>query len=175
MGVFSALDMMLFFLFWELTLPPIFFLIGLWGIGPYRRKAAMKYTLFMLFGGVPILFAIIMLALNHAIQTGGGIPQNLSFSLPDLLETPMPDQLQVVVFVLLLIGFAIKAPLVPFHTWLPTAAMEAPPQMTALLTGLKLGAFGILRFVLPLAPKAAVEYSWVLGVLVWVPDQCSMW
>lgn len=165
MGVFSALDMMLFFLFWELTLPPIFFLIGLWGIGPFRRKAAMKYTLFMLFGGVPILFAIIMLALNHSAQTGGGIPQDLSFSYPILLETSMPDRLQAVVFVLLLIGFAVKAPLVPFHTWLPTVAMEAPTQMTALLVGLKLGVFGLLRFVLPLAPNAAVEYSWVLGAL----------
>lgn len=165
MGIFSALDLMLFFLFWELTLPPIFFLIGLWGIGPHRRKAAMKYTLFMLFGGVPILFAIIMLALNHADQAGGGIPQNLSFSFPALLETPMPNGLQTVVFALLLFGFAVKAPLVPFHTWLPTAAMEAPPQMTALLTGLKLGVFGILRFAIPLAPNAAIEYSWVLAIL----------
>ncbi|MGR9116261.1 MAG: complex I subunit 4 family protein [Gammaproteobacteria bacterium] len=165
MGVFSALDMMLFFLFWELTLPPIFFLIALWGIGPHRRKASTKYTLFMLFGGVPLLFAIIILALNHAVQSGGVVPEALSFSFPILSETPMPEQLQAVVFVLLLLGFAVKAPLVPFHTWLPTAAMEAPPQMTALLTGLKLGAFGILRFVLPLAPNAAVEYSWALGVM----------
>lgn len=70
MGVFCALDMVLFLLFWELTLPPFFFLIGLWGIGSQRRGAAMKYTLFMLFGGVPLLLAIILLATNHASQTG---------------------------------------------------------------------------------------------------------
>ncbi|MGR8998993.1 MAG: complex I subunit 4 family protein, partial [Gammaproteobacteria bacterium] len=105
-GVFSALDTVLFFLFWELTLPPIFFLIGLWGIGPKRRSAAMKYTLFMLFGGVPLLFAIIILAINHAVDAGGAIPQDLSFSLPVLLETQLPDDLQAIVFFLLLSGFA---------------------------------------------------------------------
>ncbi|MDO9167720.1 MAG: NADH-quinone oxidoreductase subunit M [Methylobacter sp.] len=164
-GVFSALDMALFFLFWELTLPPIFFLIGLWGIGSERRSAAIKYTLFMLFGGVPLLFAIIILAINHATAVGGSIPQDLSFSLPVLLATALPDHLQTLVFILLLLGFAVKAPLVPFHTWLPTVAMEGPTQMTALLIGLKLGAFGIIRFTMPLAPSAAVEYSWVLGIL----------
>ncbi|MGR9013758.1 MAG: complex I subunit 4 family protein [Gammaproteobacteria bacterium] len=164
-GVFSALDMALFFLFWELTLPPIFFLIGLWGIGSERRSAAIKYTLFMLFGGVPLLFAIIILAINHATAAGGSIPQDLSFSLPVLLETALPDNLQALVFILLLLGFAVKAPLVPFHTWLPTVAMEGPTQMTALLTGLKLGAFGIIRFAMPLAPSATVEYSWILGLI----------
>ncbi|WP_333873431.1 complex I subunit 4 family protein [Methylobacter sp.] len=163
-GVFLALDMALFFLFWELTLPPIFFLIGLWGIGSERRSAAMKYTLFMLFGGVPLLFAIIILAVNHATVTGGSIPQDLAFSLPVLLETPLPDNLQTLVFLLLLLGFAVKAPLVPFHTWLPTVAMEGPTQLTALLTGLKLGAFGIIRFAMPMVPSASVQYSWVLGI-----------
>lgn len=165
MGVFVALDMVLFFLFWELTLPPIFFLIGLWGMGPQRRGAAMKYTLFMLFGGVPLLFAIIMLAVNHATQMHGSVPENLTFSLPVLLDTPIPGQWQTIIFLLLLAGFAVKAPLVPFHTWLPTTAMEAPAHMTALLTGLKLGAFGLLRYTMPLTPAASVEYAWVLGIL----------
>ena len=164
-GVFLALDMALFFLFWELTLPPIFFLISLWGIGSGRRRAALKYTLFMLFGGVPLLFGIIILAVNHANVLGGSIPHDLTFSLPVLLATPLPDHLQAVVFLLLLLGFAVKAPLVPFHTWLPTVAIEGPTQLTALLTGLKLGAFGIIRFAMPLAPSAAVQYSWVLGIL----------
>ncbi len=164
-GVFLALDMALFFLFWELTLPPIFFLIGLWGIGSGRRSAAIKYTLFMLFGGVPLLFATVILAVNHATVTGGSIPQDLAFSLPVLLATSLPDNLQTLVFLLLLLGFAVKAPLAPFHTWLPTVAMEGPTQLTALLTGLKLGAFGIIRFAMPLAPSAAVQYSWVLGIL----------
>lgn len=164
-GVFLALDMALFFLFWELTLPPIFFLIGLWGIGSARRSAAIKYTLFMLFGGVPLLFGIIILAVNHAAVVGGSIPQDMAFSLPVLLETALPDNLQALVFLLFLLGFAVKAPLVPFHTWLPVVAMEGPTQLTALLTGLKLGAFGIIRFAMPLAPSAAVQYSWVLGIL----------
>ena len=75
-----------------------------------------------------------------------------------------PRDLQVVIFLLLFAGFAVKAPLVPFHTWLPTTAMEAPTQLTALLIGLKLGAFGILRFAMPLTPDASVEYAWVLGI-----------
>lgn len=164
-GVLSALDMVLFFLFWELTLPPLFFLIGLWGIGPKRRNAAIKYTLFMLFGGVPLLIAIIVLAINHATQINATIPHGLAFSFPVLLETRLPDNLQSVVFLLLLAGFAVKAPIVPLHTWLPTATMEGPTQITALLIGLKLGVYGILRFAMPLAPSAAVEYNWVLGIL----------
>jgi NADH-quinone oxidoreductase subunit M len=165
MGVFVALDMMLFFLFWELILPPIFFLISLWGGGPERRGAGMKYMLYMLFSGVPLLFAFTMLGVNHAMQTGGGIPMNLSFSFPVLLDTEISNDLQAVIFLLLLMGFAVKAPLVPFHTWLPTTAVEAPTQLTALLVGLKLGAYGMLRFAMPLTPHASVEYAWVLGIL----------
>ena len=164
-GVFAAIDTMLFFLFWELTLPPFFFLMGLWGIGPKRRSAAMKYTLFMLFGGVPLLFGILILAMNHATAVNGPLPEALSFDLIKLLETPLADHLQLVVFSLFLLGFSAKAPLVPFHTWLPTATMEGPTQVTALLIGLKLGLYGILRLALPLAPEAAVQYSWALGIL----------
>jgi NADH-quinone oxidoreductase subunit M len=163
-GVFTALDMVLFFLFWELTLPPIFFLIGLWGIGPHRRMAAVKYTLFMLFGGAALLIAIVILALN-SVPHIDGISARMVFSLPTLLEKPLPDQLQSTVFLLLLLAFAVKTPLIPFHTWMPTVTMEGSPQIAALLTGLKLGAYGIIRFTMPLAPSAAVEYSWMLGVL----------
>jgi NADH-quinone oxidoreductase subunit M len=163
-GVFTALDTVLFFLFWELTLPPIFFLIGLWGIGPHRRMAATKYTLFMLFGGAALLMAIVILALNTAPQAGS-VGRQLVFSLPQLLEQPLPDELQGSVFLLLLLAFAVKTPLIPFHTWMPTATMEGSPQIAALLTGLKLGAYGIIRFTMPLAPSAAVEYSWILGVI----------
>ncbi|MEQ1635157.1 MAG: NADH-quinone oxidoreductase subunit M [Methylococcales bacterium] len=165
LGIFCALDMVLFFLFWELTLPPLFFLISLWGVGAQRRNAAMKYTLFMLFGGVPLLFAIIILALNHAASMGAEIPQGLVFNMPMLLKTPLPENLQALVFLLLLLGFGVKAPLFPFHTWLPTAAMEGPVPVTALLTGLKLGVFGIIRFTLPLAPLATVKYNWALTIL----------
>jgi len=163
-GVFCSLDLVLFFLFWELTLPPFFFLIGLWGIGSQRREAAMKYTLFMLAGGVALLLAITLLAANHAFQVGSDIPQGLSFSLPNLLQIALPDNQQKLVFFLLLFGFAVKAPLVPFHTWLPTVAMEGPTHIVAILVGLKLGVYGILRFTIPLAPIAAVELSWVLSL-----------
>lgn len=163
MGVFTALDMVLFFLFWELTLPPIFFLLGLWGVGPQRRSAAIKYTLFMVFGGAALLLAIVLLALNTP-SGEHGVASGLVFNLPMLLEKPVPDALQSTVFVLLMLAFAVKTPLIPFHTWMPTAAMEGSPQMAALLIGLKLGAYGIIRFAMPLAPSAAVEYSWVLGV-----------
>lgn len=164
-GIFCALDTVLFFLFWELTLPPFFFLIGLWGIGSHRRSAAMKYTLFMLSGGVTLLLAIIILATNHATQTGGQIPNDLTFSLPVLLNTPLPHDLQKFVFLLLLFGFAVKSPLVPLHTWLPTVAMEGPAHVVAILVGLKLGVYGILRFAMPLAPMAAIEFSWILSVI----------
>ena len=164
LGVFTALDLLLFFLFWELTLPPLFFLIGLWGMGAERRYAAMKYTLYMLFGGVPLLFGIILLGLNHA-GLAGGVAQALSFSLPALLQTPLANDLQNLVLLLFMLGFAVKAPLIPFHTWLPTVAMEAPAQITALLTGLKLGVYGIVRFASPLAPAAAGEHRWLMAII----------
>jgi NADH-quinone oxidoreductase subunit M len=159
MGVFCALDLVLFFLFWELTLVPIYFLISLWGIGPERRYAATKYTLFMLAGGVPLLFGMILLGLHHASAAG------LSFDYRTLLEHPLPVQWQTSVFLLLFFGFAVKAPLFPFHTWLPTVLREGPVGLSALLVGLKLGVFGILRFALPLAPTAAREFFWLMTVL----------
>ena len=161
-GVFCALDLVLFFLFWELTLVPIYFLISLWGIGPERRFAATKYTLFMLAGGVLLLFAILLLGLGHASTVGVPAPGGLSFDYRVLLEHPLPASAQVPVFLLLFFGFAVKAPLFPFHTWLPTVLREGPTGLSALLVGLKLGAFGILRFALPLAPEAAHDYGWLL-------------
>jgi NADH-quinone oxidoreductase subunit M len=164
LGVFSALDMVLFFVFWQLTLPPLFFLMGLGGLGPLRRNAASKYLLISLCGGLPLLLAFIILAVNHAVQINANFPTDLSFSFQVLLGTPLPDHLQRVVFLLLLIGFAVKAPLVPFHTWLPQLAMAGPAPVIALLISLKLGVYGILRYAMALAPSAAVEYDWVLGI-----------
>lgn len=165
MGVFCAIDLALFFLFWELTLVPIFFLISLWGIGPERRHAAMKYTLFMLGGGVPLLFGILLLAFDHGQQMGQALPGGLSFDYVALLNLAPEEQPRTAIFLLLLLGFAVKAPLFPFHTWLPTVAMEGPAGVAALLTGLKLGLFGLLRYALPLAPEAAQQYAWLLGLL----------
>jgi len=165
LGIFSALDLGVFFLFWELTLPPLYFLISLWGIGPQRRHAANQYALFMLAGGVPLLAGFILLALNHAQETAMAAPAGLAFDYFSLLDTSIPLELQSTVFLLLLLGFAVKAPLFPFHVWLPAAAMEGPAGVVALLTGLKLGLYGIIRFAVPLAPQAAQHYSGLLAGL----------
>ena len=164
-GVFLALDTILFFLFWELMLIPLYFLISLWGTGPNRRYAAVKYTLFMLVGGVPLLFGFLVLAFTHARLAGAAVPGGLVFDYVRLLETPLPPELQTAVFFLLLLGFAVKAPLFPFHTWLPVVAMEGPVAITAVLAGLKLGAYGLIRFVVPLAPDAAQHHVWLLAGL----------
>jgi len=155
LGVLCALDTILFFLCWELTLVPLFFLVRLWGIGAHRHHAAVKYTLVMLVGGVPLLFGFILLAFH----TGS------TFDLPTLLITPLPPNIEIMVFFLLLLGFGVKIPLPPLHTWLPLIAMEGPIAATVLLTGLKLGAYGLIRFAIPLAPHAAREFHWLLAGL----------
>lgn len=165
LGVFCAVDTMLFFLFWELSLVPFYFLVSLWGVGPQRGYAATKYTLIMLGGGVPLLFGFILLAFNHAAFGGAGLPGGLSFDLATLLNTPLPDSLEWVVFLLLFAGFAVKTPVFPLHTWLPLLSMEGPVAVVALLTGLKLGAYGLIRFAVPLAPDAAQELHWLLAGL----------
>jgi NADH-quinone oxidoreductase subunit M len=160
MGIFTALDSILFFLFWELTLPPLFFLVSRFGSAGERLVAATKYTLYMLMGGALILFAFIYTALEYARVSGAG----LSFNIPDLMQVAMPIGSQRIVFVLLVLGFATKIPLAPLHTWLPKTASEAPAQVTALLLGLKLGVYGLLRFLFPLVPAALVEYRQVLAM-----------
>ena len=165
LGVFCALDLVLFFVFWEMTLIPLYFLISLWGLGPNRRYAAVKYTLFMLAGGMPLLFGFLLLALSYAEVGGLAVPDGLVWSYMELLKTPVPDQVETLVFLLLLLGFAFKTPVFPLHTWLPVVSMEGPASVTALLTGLKLGAYGLLRFTVPLAPSAAREFHWLLAGL----------
>ena len=165
LGVFCALDTVLFFLFWEFTLVPLYFLVSLWGVGPNRRHAATKYTLVMLAGGVPLLFGLLVLAFASAAGNGAGVPAGLAFDLRALLAVPLPKTTEYVVFLLLLLGFGVKVPLFPLHTWLPVVAMEGPVATTALLTGLKLGAYGLIRFAVPLAPEAARELHWLLAAL----------
>ena len=162
LGVFVALDTMLFLLFWEITLIPVYFLVSLWGIGPNRRYAAVKYTLFMMAGGVALIFAFIILAMNAA---SGNVPAQLSFDYTTLINTPISFEVQTTVFFLLLLGFGAKAPIFPFHTWLPTIAMEGPISVAAIMTGLKLGAYGFIRFMVPMAPDAALHYHWLLAGL----------
>ncbi|MCU7799005.1 MAG: NADH-quinone oxidoreductase subunit M [gamma proteobacterium symbiont of Lucinoma myriamae] len=161
LGIFVSLNTILFFLFWELTLIPIYFLIIYWGIGPNRRYAAVKYTMVMMAGGVPLLFGFILLAFNHAYMGSG----DLVFDYISLLNNPLPAELQNGIFFLLLLGFAFKAPIFPLHTWLPAIAMEGPASIAAIMTGLKLGAYGLIRFTVPLAPDAAQEFHWLLAGL----------
>ncbi|MEZ5536726.1 MAG: NADH-quinone oxidoreductase subunit M [Thiolinea sp.] len=154
LGIFTALNTMLFMLFWELSLLPLYFLISLWGAGPNRRYAAGKYTLFMLAGGLPLLLGFVVLAVQY--------PAGMSFDYAELLSMSHAYALQSVVFFLLLIGVAVKIPLVPFHSWLPVVAQEGPASVISLLVGVKVGVYALLRFVLPLAPQAALEYQWLL-------------
>lgn len=154
LGVFLAIDAMFLFLCWELTVVPIYFLVALWGVGSRRRHAATQYTLLMLAGGVPLLFGLLIPALS--------LPAPV-FDLPTLLAHPLPRGSQFAVFLLLLVGFGVKAPLPPFHTWLPQLAMEGPVAVIALIAGVKLGVYGLIRFAIPLAPEAAASLHWLLA------------
>ena len=164
LGIFCSLDGILFMLFWEMTLIPIYFLVSFWGVGPNRRFAAVKYMLFMLAGGIPLLFGFVLLAFNHA-EIAGSLPSGLTFDYLEWLKTPLSLEIQKQVFLLLMLGFAFKIPIVPLHTWLPVMAMQGPVSVTATLVGLKLGAYGVIRYVVPLAPQAAQEFAWLLATL----------
>jgi len=161
LGIFMSLNTILFFLFWEMTLIPIYYLIIYWGIGPNRRYAAVKYTMVMMAGGIPLLFGFILAAFNHAQINSG----DLVFDYITLLNNPLPIELQTTIFFLLLLGFAFKAPIFPLHTWLPAIAMEGPASIAAIMTGLKLGAYGLIRFTIPMAPDAAQNFHWLLAGL----------
>ena len=156
LGIFCALDTVLFFVFWELTLVPLYFLLGRWGVSSSSSQAAARYFLMMLAGGIPLLLAFVILAAGQSVPT---------FDLMVLLGSPLPRSMQTAVFLLFLIGFGIKVPLVPLHTWLPQFSLAAPGSLTALLVGLKLGAFGLIRFAIPLAPEAALDMHWLLAGL----------
>jgi NADH-quinone oxidoreductase subunit M len=156
LGIFCALDTALFFVFWEVTLVPLYFLLGRWCVSSSSAQAAARYFLIMLAGGIPLLIAFVMLAASQPVPT---------FDLTLLLGVPLPRATQTAVFLLCLLGFGIKVPLVPLHTWLPQFALAAPGSLTALLVGLKLGAFGLIRFAIPLAPEAALDLHWLLAGL----------
>jgi NADH-quinone oxidoreductase subunit M len=155
-GVFCAFDAVLFYVFFEFTLIPLFFLIAIWG-GPQRRYAAVKFFLYTLAGSLVTLLGLITL-IGYAAKGGLTSP----CSLPELAswyrDNPMPFSLQVATFLALSVGFLIKVPVFPFHTWLPLAHVEAPTAGSILLAGvlLKLGTYGFLRFCLPMLPDACL-------------------
>jgi NADH-quinone oxidoreductase subunit M len=154
LGIFCALDSILFFVFWELTLIPLYFLLGRWGVVSGCQRVAARYVLIMLAAGVPLLLAFVIIAGAQAVPT---------FDLMLLLASPLPRETQTAVFLLCLIGFGVKVPLVPLHTWLPQFSLAAPGSLTALLVGLKLGAYGLIRFAIPLAPDVAADLHWLLA------------
>ncbi len=164
LGVFCAQDLILFFLFWELTLIPVYFLVSLWGNGTSShspgRFAAMKYTLMMLAGGAAILLGFVVIATAYAGQAG-----SWTFDYTILSQASFDHATQMAVFFLLLLGFLLKTPAVPMHTWLPRICMDGPAAIAASMTGIKLGAFGLIRYALPLAPEIAHEMSFILTTL----------
>ncbi len=159
-GVFTALDLALFFVFWELMLVPTFVLIKLWGTGPARSHAATKYVLAMLMGSVTLLAAFVLLSVNHGSVTG-----SLSFDYAALLAVDVPAGLGTVVFFLMAFSFMLKAPLFPLHSWLPPALQEGPIGIGILLAGLKVGVYGFLRLIMPLTSEAFMQWRWLIAVL----------
>jgi NADH-quinone oxidoreductase subunit M len=152
-GVFLAMDLFLFFIFWEFTLVPMYFLIGIWG-GPNRMYAAIKFFLYTMAGSVLMLLAILWLG------TQGG-----TFSVPELIATAnIPAGTQYWLFLAFTAAFAIKVPMWPLHSWLPDAHVEAPTAGSVILAGvlLKMGTYGFLRFNIPLFPEAAIQLApWI--------------
>jgi NADH-quinone oxidoreductase subunit M len=159
-GVFLALDLLLFYVFWEVVLVPMYFLIGIWG-GERRLYAAIKFFLYTLFGSVAMLIGILVLRAGH---------QTFDWTAMIAAGPVISPALQGWIFLAFFLGFAIKVPMVPFHTWLPDAHVEAPTAASVLLAGvlLKMGAYGFLRFSLPLLPDAARRYAPAMAVLALV-------
>ncbi|MEP6877542.1 MAG: NADH-quinone oxidoreductase subunit M, partial [Nitrosospira sp.] len=149
-GVFSSLDAILFYVFWEASLIPMFLIIGVWG-GPNRVYAAIKFFLYTLLGSLLMLVAFIYL-----YMISGG-----SFSILDYHKLPLPLAPQILIFIAFLLAFAVKVPMWPVHTWLPDAHVEAPTGGSVVLAAilLKLGGYGFLRFSLPIVPDASLYLS----------------
>ncbi len=165
-GVFSALDLFLFYIFWEAMLIPMYFIIGIWG-GANRVYAAVKFFLFTMAGSLLMLVAIIWLGYEGAIQSGQGFTTDLL----KLYEAGplLPAQLQLWMFLAFTLSFAVKVPVFPLHTWLPDAHVEAPTSGSVMLAAvlLKMGTYGFLRFSVPLFPSATLAcLPWLSALAV---------
>lgn len=162
-GVFVALDFVLFYIFWEVMLVPMYFLIGVWG-GPRKLYAAIKFFLYTFLGSVLMLIGILTLYFYNQSVTGVS-----TFNILELMKVGLPRDLQFWVFLAFFIGFAIKVPMFPFHTWLPDAHVEAPTAGSVILAGvlLKMGTYGFVRFALPFFPDATIQLlPWMLGLSI---------
>jgi NADH-quinone oxidoreductase subunit M len=156
MGVFLAQDLFLFYVFWEFTLVPMYFLIGIWG-GGQRMYAAIKFFLYTMAGSILMLLAILWLG-----NVQGG------FYVPDLIaKGGIPENIQTWLFFAFAAAFAIKVPMWPLHSWLPDAHVQAPTAGSVILAGvlLKMGTYGFLRFNIPMFPEAAQEWAWLIALL----------
>ena len=161
MGVFTSLNLVLFYVFWEIVLIPMFFFIGIWG-GPRRKYAALKFIIFTFAGSTIMLLGFLYFYMGMSSP---------SFDIPTieamLQAHQIPVGLEYVPLLASFIGFAVKLPLVPFHTWLPDAHVEAPSPISVLLAGvlLKMGGYGFLRISIGLFPGASAQYAWVFLAL----------
>jgi NADH-quinone oxidoreductase subunit M len=155
LGVFVSLDLFLFYVFWEISLIPMYLVIGIWG-GPRRIYATVKFVIYTLVGSLLMLVAILAVAIAHAAAGN-----DFTFAYEQLRGFPFADGLQALAFVAFFLAFAIKVPMWPLHTWLPDAHVEAPTAGSIILAGvlLKLGGYGFLRYSLPLLPDASVSFA----------------
>ncbi len=155
-GVFSALDAMLFYVLWEAMLIPMFLIIGIWG-GPNRIYATIKFFLYTLLGSL-----LMLVALLYLYRASGG-----SFSILDYHALPLALEVQILIFLALFAAFAVKVPMFPVHTWLPDAHVEAPTGGSVILAAimLKMGGYGFIRFSLPITPDASHELAWLMITL----------
>jgi NADH-quinone oxidoreductase subunit M len=162
LGVFMSLDFFLFFVFWEAMLVPMYLLIGIWG-GPRKLYAAIKFFLYTLFGSVLMLLGILFLYFHHHTVTG-----TYTFSIIELYKTApqIPFHYAIWLFLAFFLGFAIKVPMFPFHTWLPDAHVEAPTAGSVILAGvlLKMGTYGFVRFSLPFFPQVILSPNTFMSV-----------
>jgi NADH-quinone oxidoreductase subunit M len=163
LGVFLALDLFLFYIFWEIVLVPMYLIIGIWG-GPNRIYATIKFVLYTLVGSLLMLVAIVATAFSYQAATGSWTG---AFDLITLRGFGFDSTLQLACFVAFFLAFAIKVPMWPFHTWLPDAHVEAPTAGSVILAGvlLKLGGYGFIRFAMPLYPQASHDLAGIIVVL----------